>query len=103
MTRPIVITYTTIESGTTAYKTSIQERNVTQSQVSTLDRVTETLVFTTFQDGSTIYRTSFLERTPTPLPTAPTAMDDGLGSTFILLQIFLGRILADHMPVKDMS
>jgi hypothetical protein len=31
MTRPIVITYTTIESGTTAYKTSIQERNVTQS------------------------------------------------------------------------
>jgi hypothetical protein len=30
-------------------------------------------------------------------------MDDGLGSTFILLQIFLGRILVDHMPVKDMS
>jgi hypothetical protein len=97
MTRPVVITYTTIESGTTAYKTSLQERTlallpttfpngstiertVTQNQVSTLsDRVTETVVYTSLQDGSTIYRTSFLERTVTSLPATPTTVEDGLG------------------------
>ena len=87
MTCPIVITYTTIESVTTAYKTSLQERTITQSQASTLDdRVTETIVLTTFQDGTTIYCKSFLERTPTLLPIVPTTIDDVLGFCISILE-----------------
>ena len=104
MTRPILVTYTTIESGTTAYRTSLQEssstplptmlpdgsiieRTVTQSQISTLEnRVTETLFLTSLQNGSTIYRTSYLEQIATASPEMPTTDQDGIGSCASVLE-----------------
>ncbi|TLD04195.1 hypothetical protein E2P81_ATG10462 [Venturia nashicola] len=51
-TRPVVITYTTIESGTTFYKTSVQERTIALSSNS--DVISDTKL----EDGTTVYRTS---------------------------------------------
>lgn len=93
MTRPVVITYTTIERGTTMYRTSLQEQPIAPSSSS------DAVVDTTLEDGTTVDRSSLTERTAAQsVPLASDEVGPDYCTSMIERTITIERTLERTVP-----